>query len=103
MPALPGAPRGVPPPNQTLSMAHPEDRERLTVGRADHGQSLLSQAAAATPGFTGGCYGERRCRGHLLTRFSMEHWNSLIFFKVSLSRFTSLMYMAKSWKLRQGQ
>lgn len=42
-------------------------------------------------------------KGHLLTRFSMEHWNSLIFFKVSLSRFTSLMYMAKSWKSRQGQ
>lgn len=55
------------------------------------------------PGFTGGRYGKRRWRGHLLTRFSMEHWNSLIFFKVSLSRFTSLMYMAKSWKLRQGQ
>lgn len=102
MPALPGAPRGVPLPNQTLSMAHPEDRE-TDGGRADHGQSLPSQAATATSGFTGGRYGECRWRGHLLTRFSMEHWNSLIFFKVSLSRFTSLMYMAKSWKLRQGQ
>lgn len=31
-----------------------------------------------------------------LTRFSIELWNSLIFFRVSLSRFTSFMYIAKS-------
>lgn len=54
-------------------------------------------------GFTGNHYSIHRGKGHMLTRFSMEHWNSLIFFKVSLSRFTSLMYMAKSWKSRQGQ
>lgn len=38
-----------------------------------------------------------------LTRFSMELWNSLIFFKVSLSRLTSFMYMARSWQTaREG-
>lgn len=32
----------------------------------------------------------------VLTRFSIELWNSLIFFSVSLSLLTSLMYMARS-------
>lgn len=44
----------------------------------------------------GRLHGVHGWKGRLPTRFSMEHWNSLIFFKVSLSRFTSLMYMAKS-------
>lgn len=38
----------------------------------------------------------------VLTKFSIEHWNSPIFFKVSLSLFTSLMYMARSCKGTQS-